>query len=127
MAPPAVTVLPSPKRLVAKLKIDPELVVAVELPTTKAAPNNPSAWASAPSPMAREPLNNVLVQSGLLPIPKIDAQVAFAVGANPNPVAPTPKATANAPTRLMYRSYPVVLTEPTLPAKFDVDANGVCA
>ena len=56
--------------------------MAVEfVPTTKAAPRNPSAWASAPSPMAREPLNNVLVQSGPLPIPKIDAQVAFAAGA----------------------------------------------
>jgi hypothetical protein len=33
--------------------------------------------------MAREPLNNVLLHSALLPMPKIDAQVAFAVGANP--------------------------------------------
>ena len=98
MGPPAVTVLLSPKRLVAKLKIDPELVVAVEfVPTTKAAPSNPSAWACAPSPMAREPLNNVLVHSALLPIPKIDAQVAFAVGANPNPaLANNPLATAPA-------------------------------
>jgi hypothetical protein len=83
--------------LVAKLKTDPELVAAVELPTTKAAPNNPSAWACAPSPIAREPLNNVLVQSGLLPIPKTDAQVAFAVGANPNPaLANNPLVTAPA-------------------------------
>ena len=97
-APPAVTVLLSPNRLVAKLKIDPELVVALEfVPTTKAAPNNPSAWACAPSPMAREPLNNVLVQSGLPPRPKIDAQVAFAVGANPNPaLANNPLAAAPA-------------------------------
>ena len=39
--------LPSPKRLVAKLKTDPELVSAVEfVPTTKATPNTPSAWAA---------------------------------------------------------------------------------
>ena len=58
-------VIASPKMLVAKLKIDPEPVLAVELPTTKAAPNNPSAWASAPSPIARAPLNNVLVHSAV--------------------------------------------------------------
>ena len=66
-------------------------------PTTKAAPNNPSAWASAPSPIAMATLNNVLVQSALLPIPKNDAQVAFAVGADPNPaLANNPLATAPA-------------------------------
>ena len=64
----------------------PRAVVAEEfVPTTKAAPNTPSAWAAAPSPIATATLNNVLVQSALLPIPKKDAQVAFAVGADPNP------------------------------------------
>jgi len=87
MPPSALTVLWLPKRLVAKLKNVPEPVVAVELlPTTIAAPNNPSAWATAPSPIATATLNSVLLQSALLPIPKNDAQVAFAVGANPNTV-----------------------------------------
>ena len=55
------------------------------------------AVATAPSPMAMEALNNVLVQSALMPIPKIDAQVAFAVGANPNPaLANNPLVTAQA-------------------------------
>ena len=86
MGPCALTVLPSPKRLVAKLRTDPEAVLAEEFaPTTNAAPNSPSACATAPSPMATATLNNVLVQSGLLPIPKTDAQVAFAVGAEPKP------------------------------------------
>ena len=84
--PCAATTLSSPKRLVAKFKTDPEAVVAEEfIPTTTAAPSSPSAWATAPSPMATATLNNVLVQSALLPIPKNDAHVAFAVGADPNP------------------------------------------
>src|SRR4051794_3237387 len=96
--PGAVTVLLSPKRLVAKFKIDPALVAAVELfPTTKAAPNSPSAWATAPSPMAMAALKNALVQSTLFPMPKKDAHVAFAVGANPNAaVAHRPLVTAPA-------------------------------
>jgi hypothetical protein len=35
--------------------------------------------------MATATLNNVLVQSALLPMPKNDAHVAFAAGADPNP------------------------------------------
>ena len=46
MPSPARAVLPLPKRLVAKLKTDPAFVVAVEsVPTTRAAPSDPSAWA----------------------------------------------------------------------------------
>ncbi|WP_174400033.1 hypothetical protein [Mycolicibacterium sphagni] len=74
-------------------------VVAAELvPTAKAAPNNPLAWAVAPLPTAMAMLNGVLEQSALFPIPKKDAQLAFAVGADPSaapassPVAATPAA-----------------------------------
>src|SRR6478672_3086170 len=117
--PPAVAWLLSPKRLVAKLKIEPGLVSAVEsppmtqaklrtdpalvvalevaLPSTKARLNGPAAWAVAPSPIAKEALNNVLVHAAPPPMPKIDAQVAFAVGADPNPaLTNNPLATAPA-------------------------------
>ncbi|MUL49665.1 hypothetical protein FZI85_23795 [Mycobacterium sp. CBMA293] len=84
-------------------KVNAPLVVAVAaVPTAKDAPKNPSAWAVAPSPMAKATLNSVLVQSALLPIPKNDAQVAFAVGADANPALPnTPPATAPATRALV--------------------------
>jgi hypothetical protein len=47
--------------------------------------------------MAMAALNNVLVHSALLPIPKNDAHVAFAAGADPNPaLAKSPPANAPA-------------------------------
>ena len=75
---------------VAKVSVSPVLVVAAApVPTAKDAPKNPSAWADAPLPIAKATPNSELLHSAAPPIPKNDAQVAFAVGANPNPALAT--------------------------------------
>jgi len=63
--------------------------------------------------MANAALNSVLEQSGLLPIPKIDTQLALADGVDPKPaLANNPVATApatNAPVTLRRESMVLVV------------------
>ena len=85
--------LPSTK---ARLNAPPASATAPS-PIEAATLNGPVALATAPSPIAKEALNNVLVQPVPLARPKIDTQVAFAVGADPNPaLANIPLVTAPA-------------------------------
>ncbi len=69
-----------------------------ESPSENAAPNSPVAVAWASVPIAMAMLVRLLWQFALLPIPKNDAQVAFAVGAPVSvPAASAPD--TNAPSR----------------------------
>lgn len=78
-------------------------MATADSPIAKAAPNRPVARACAPLPIAIAMVVGVLVQSALLPMPKNEAQEAFAAGAAPSPAA------ESAPTAVSARAVIVVL------------------